>query len=178
MTPPGRAARTGAGGCPPRELGGAAAFSYDAGRALEESGQALLDASREVTPDAQADPQADARAQGATPVASGDGRNGIPNHRFVLWDKDGVPVEADVYPSCGAQFDSPTYEACRDRFPTVDEFPCVVVTFLGNRSLLGTVYNLATGTFDDCESAERIENLPAWVAAALPDAPYTMTIEY
>ena len=63
----------------------------------------------------------------------------LPNGHWVLWDKNGQPVNAMVMPS--------TYDI-QNQFGEPD-ISCVYISYLGSQSL-GFYYDLATGDPDNC----------------------------
>jgi len=128
MSEAGRGARD-AG--PSSRDGGVSPMS-DAGTMLRDAGEMIADAGRELR-DAGgvADGGSDASAQ-----APGDG---LPNPRWVLRDKAGDAVEADVYP---------VYDPARPLFNSQPQ-TCVSLNYFGQRSIQLS-YRLSNGMIDHC----------------------------
>jgi len=103
----------------------------------------------------------------------------LPRPHWVLWDKDGNPVDAMVQASCPFDTSAVNYSTCLDMqnndFPDASEFPCVWVSYLGS-TFTNVPYDLDTGKPEGCIATTR--TIPKWVEDALPSAPYTLTLEY
>lgn len=102
-----------------------------------------------------------------------------PRPHFVLRDRNGEAVVADVWPSCGANRTSDHHEECMSSpFKGVSDFPCVLVNYLGQQQL-DVYYELATGLPGPCNYLDGTRaNPPPAISGALDSPPYTIEVVY
>lgn len=126
------------------------------GHALRDAGTAVMDAGHGAH-------SKDGGGAHSTDSGSGDAHaqeasgDGLPRPHWILKDKDGNPVQADVYPG---------YSARVTKFSEIAP-ECVSVSYIGKRSV-GLGYLLATGTLavqSDCVYG--VANYATW-----RDGPY------
>jgi hypothetical protein len=109
--------------------------SVDAGKVLQDAGQMLSDAGLTIA------------NAGHSAIDSGKAQeagDGLPRAHWILRDKDGTPVKADVYPA---------YSQTHPKF-TESAPECVSVSYLGKRTI-GMAYSLSTGhlsKYSECPS--------------------------
>jgi hypothetical protein len=102
-----------------------------------------------ATKDASTGMGSDAKAQEPT----GDG---LPRPHWVLRDKNGDAVQAEVYPGYA-------YDTYVQHFTTVNPL-CVSISFMGARSI-GLPYKLSTGKLDGCEGSPPVASWRDWPSA-------------
>jgi len=128
-----------------------------AGAAGEEGERGPVGPEGPEGPQGPAGPKGDKGDPGpAGPEGPAAADDGIPNPRFVLWNKDGEPVPAIVTPASLVRGDAPADASCAN-----------IIFFRGIST--GWPVDLATGV--GCDGAAK----PAWVE--MDAAPYTITFE-
>lgn len=117
-------------------MGMLAEAGVDAGEVLSDAGEIIRDAGHVVS-DAGRDMNPDADAEAQEPVG-----DGLPRAHWILRDKSGSAVEAEVYPSWQSE-DHTKFSSGQP--------PCVGIGYLGARAI-GLSYALAHGRLDSCDS--------------------------
>ena len=99
----------------------------------------------------------------------------LPNGRWVLFDRDGFPIDAIVHPWCRWWAGD-----CEEFGPATAS--CVWVEYLG-QDRIRAPYRLQDGVPDGCYDPSGIDRnrfapLPNEYVRALPDGPYTLQLVY